>query len=144
MEGVRTKEFAVVLNDKHGGLAELTDTLGNSGINIITLTMSSSGNSKQVRLITSDERTCREMLNHGKYEFTEDEILTVVIDDKPGSLAKLLKKLDRSRVRVNSTYIINKKDGRVEFVLGLDNPDEGRKLLFRKLGLDNSLQAVKD
>ncbi len=84
------------------------------------------------------------MLNHGKYEFTEDEIVTVVIDDKPGSLAKLLKKLDRSRVRVNSTYIINKKDGRVEFVLGLDNPDEGRKLLFRKLGLDNSLQAVKD
>ncbi|MBX8637045.1 MAG: hypothetical protein KIY11_01595 [Thermoplasmata archaeon] len=143
-EGVKTKEFAVLLNDKGGGLAELTDTLGNSGINIITLTMSSSRNSRQVRLITSDELTCRDMLNHSKYEFTEDEIITVVIDDKPGSLAKILKKLDKSRVKVNSTYIINKKDGRVEFVLGLDNPEEGKKLLFRKLGLDSTLQAVND
>ncbi len=143
-EGVKTKEFAVLLNDKDGGLAELTDTLGNSGINIITLTMSSSRNSRQVRLITSDELTCRDMLNHSKYEFTEDEIITVVIDDKPGSLAKILKKLDKSRVKVNSTYIINKKDGRVEFVLGLDNPEEGKKLLFRKLGLDSTLQAVND
>ncbi len=143
-EGVKTKEFAVLLNDKGGGLAELTDTLGNSGINIITLTMSSSRNSRQVRLITSDELTCRDMLNHSKYEFTEDEIITVVIDDKPGSLAKILKKLDKSRVKVNSTYIINKKDGRVEFVLGLDNPEEGKKLLFRKLGLNSTLQAVND
>ena len=118
--------------------------LGDNGINIVTIAMSSSRNSRHVRLITSDELTCREMLNHGKYEFTEEEIVTVVIDDKPGSLAKLLKKLERSRIKVNSAYILSKKDGRVEFVLGLDNVEEGKKLLFRKLSLQSSLQAVND
>ena len=136
--GEKTKEFGVLVNIRDSGLAELTEILGNNGVNIVTLSMSSDGSSQQhVRLITSDESTCRQLLKQMKYQFAEEEILTVTIEDKPGSLAKLLRKLKRSSIGVKSVYIINKKAGKVEFVVGVDNVEEGRKLLFEKLGLEH-------
>ena len=136
--GEKTKEFGVLVNIRDSGLAELTEILGNNGVNIVTLSMSSDGSSLQhVRLITSDESTCRQLLKQMKYQFAEEEILTVTIEDKPGSLAKLLRKLKRSSIGVKSVYIINKKAGKVEFVVGVDNVEEGRKLLFEKLGLEH-------
>ncbi|MCL5678196.1 MAG: hypothetical protein M1442_02870 [Candidatus Thermoplasmatota archaeon] len=142
--GESTKEYAVTLDRKNGGLAELTDQLGNSGVNIITLSMADGNGARTVRLITSDEKTCRDMLEKLKLRYTENEIVTVVVEDKPGSLAKLLKKLQRSNVEVNSTYMLNKRNGKVEIVLGLSDIEEGKNLLFRKLGLSSTIQAVKD
>jgi hypothetical protein len=136
--GEKTKEFGVLVNNRDSGLAELTEILGNNGVNIVTLSMSSDGSSQpHVRLITSDESTCRQLLKQMKYQFVEEEILTVTIEDKPGSLAKLLRKLKKSSIGVKSVYIINKKAGKVEFVVGVDNVEEGRKLLFEKLGLEH-------
>ena len=136
--GEKTKEFGVLVNTRDSGLAELTEILGNNGVNIITLSMSSDGSSQpHVRLITSDESTCRQLLKQMKCPFVEEEILTVTIEDKPGSLAKLLRKLKKSSIGVKSVYIINKKAGKVEFVVGVDNVEEGRKLLFEKLGLEH-------
>ncbi|MBX8631439.1 MAG: hypothetical protein KIY12_09640 [Thermoplasmata archaeon] len=113
-------------------------------MNIITLSMTSGNGERQVRLITSDESTCRDILKQGKYGFSESEILTVVIDDRPGSLAKLLQKLKRSGIAVNSTYMMNRKNGKVEFVLGVDRIEDGKELLFRKLRLPSTLQAEND
>lgn len=136
IEGENTKEFAVLVNSRDSGLAELTEVLGSNGVNIITLAMSTDGdNSLRVRLVTSDEKTCRDVLRQMKFHFSEEEILTAAIEDKPGSLAKLLKKLKRASITVRSVYIINKKDGKVEFVVGVDDVEEGRKLLFDRLKL---------
>ncbi len=137
-KGETTKEFGVLVNAKDSGLAELTEVLGSNGVNIVTLAMSSDGNDRlHVRLITSDESTCRQLLKQMKFQFVEEEILTVTIDDKPGSLAKLLKKLKRSSIGVRSVYIINRKGGKVEFVVGVDDIEEGKKLLFGRLGLEH-------
>ena len=126
----------MLVKTRDSGLAELTEALGSKGVNIITLAMSTDGSRQlHVRLVTSDESTCRELLRQLKYRFEEEEILTVTIDDKPGSLAKLLKKLKMSSIDVKSVYIINKKAGKVEFVVGVDKLEEGRKLLFERLGL---------
>jgi hypothetical protein len=142
--GEPTKEYAVTLDRKNGGLAELTDQLGNSGVNIITLSMADGNGGRTVRLITSDEKTCRDLLEKLKLRYTENEIITVVVEDRPGTLAKLLKKLQRSNVEVTSTYMINKRNGKVELVLGLSNIDAGKDLLYRKLGLSSAIQAVND
>lgn len=126
------------VNLKSSGLAELTEALGSNGVNIITLAMSSDGEKEmRVRLVTSDEKTCRDILTQMKLRFGEEEILTVMIEDKPGSLARLLKKLKRASIGVRSVYIINKRAGKVEFVVGVDNIEEGKKLLFEKLGLQH-------
>lgn len=135
--GETTKEFAVLMDSRGGGLAELAESLGSSGVNILTLAMSTDGERRvHVRLITSDEATCRQLLKQLKYEYTEDEILTVTVDDKPGALAKLLRKMKRASVGVTSAYIINRKGGSVEFVIGVDKLEEGKKLLFGRLGLN--------
>jgi|GEM_PF-1894369 hypothetical protein len=130
------KEFTVMLNSQ-ADLTELAERIGNSGINILTLSMDSDGEKgATVHLVTSDDTSCREVLRQGRYSFKEEEIITVTIDDKPGSLARLLMKLKRVAVGVRSIYIINKKDGKAEFVMNLDNMKEGKKLLFEKLGLE--------
>lgn len=107
-------------------------------MNIITLAMSSDGGKGfQVKLVTSDESTCRDVLRQLRLHFVEAEILTVTIDDRPGALAKLLKKLKRASIGLRSVYIINRKSGKVEFVVGVDNIEEGKKLLFNRLGLQH-------
>ncbi len=136
MKGRLTKEFGVLVNAKDSGLAELTEALGSSGVNIVTLAMSSDGGGDlRVRLVTSDESTCRQILRQLKYNFAEAEILTVSIDDRPGSLAKLLWKLRKASIVVKSVYIINRKEGKVELVVGVDDVEQGKRLLFDRLGL---------
>lgn len=136
MKGRLTKEFGVLVNAKDSGLAELTEALGSSGVNIVTLAMSSDGGvDLRVRLVTSDESTCRQILRQLKYNFAEAEILTVSIDDRPGSLAKLLWKLRKASIVVKSVYIINRKEGKVELVVGVDDVEQGKRLLFDRLGL---------
>jgi len=133
--GENTKEFAVKLDERSTGLAELTERMGSSGVNILTLSMGLNSEDELVRLITSDETTCREILNQLKCSFIEREIVTVTLEDRPGAFARLLKKLKRAKVRLTSAYMINRNAGKVEFVLGMDDIEKGRKLLFDRLKL---------
>ncbi|MEM3851426.1 MAG: hypothetical protein QXP70_00280 [Methanomassiliicoccales archaeon] len=129
------KEFSVVLA-KRTEIAQLADLLGRNGINILTLAMEpDGGEGGRVHFVTSDDATCRQLMRQ-KFDYSESEIITISIDDKPGSLARLLSKLNRASVGVNSIYIINRKNGRVEFVLGLQDVERGKTLLFEKLKLE--------
>lgn len=130
------KEFTVFLKSS-SELSELAQRLGERGINIITLSMdAATGSGAVVHLVSNDERTCREVLALERHNYREEEIFTVTVDDKPGALARLLMKIKKSAIGIRSIYIINKRDGKAEFVLNLDDLSAGKKLLFDKLGLE--------
>jgi len=57
------------------------------------------------------------------------DVIVVRLQDKPGELAKLTKRLARAAINVDSIYILGKERGITEMVLSVDDFKKAEELL---------------
>ena len=116
------KEITVIVPNRIGALAEVTDQLGKNGINIKSLSVQGIGDHGVLRFLTSDELTAMTVLTryiHGKseYEVRLNDVMTVNLPDRPGELAKLTKRISKIGVNIESVYQIGSANGTTELVI---------------------------
>lgn len=125
------KQLSVALKNEPGSLAGVCDALAKSGINIVSL-FAEGGNGSgagSVTLVTADENTAIRVLAEAGYRPVLSEIVTLKLDDRPGEMAKMTRKLARARVNIESVYILNKGVGFTEIALKVDKPLDARVAL---------------
>src|SRR3989442_15323557 len=86
-----------------GELAKLAAILGQAGINIDALSAESARGRSYVSLIANQPVQAREALMKHGYVCSPRTVLVVRLDDKPGALAALAKRLGDAGVNVMST-----------------------------------------
>ena len=99
-----TKQVSVFLENKKGRLAEVTKLLTDEGINIRALSLADTVNFGVLRLIVSDRDRCLRILKAHDFAAQETDVLAVEIQDKPGSLHRIVELLDRADVNIEYTY----------------------------------------
>lgn len=115
LQGTTTmKEFDIVLARKPSAFAGIAEQLAKGGINIRGISAEAVPNKWLFKLVTDDEASTRTILSGHGISFTEREILTVVIFDRPGELAKLARKLARRMIQVESMYMLARGGGKTE------------------------------
>lgn len=121
------KQFDVYVTKKVGALADICELLARSAINIRAI--STDGNT--VRLVTEDEKTTMDVLKKARLNFTDSDILSVRLIDRPGELAKVARVLAREGISIESVYILDrdKERGETEIALKVDNLAKARKML---------------
>ena len=101
---LKLKQLVVSIENAPGRLHEVTDALGNAGINLRALNLVDTGAFGQLRLLVSDVPTARKILMEMQIPAYVNEVVAAEIVDKPGSLAALLKPLTRAGVTVIFMY----------------------------------------
>jgi hypothetical protein len=82
----------------------VADALGKAGINLRALNLVDTGAFGQLRLLVSDVAKARRILMEMQISAFVNEVVAAEIEDKPGSLADLLKPLKEASVNVVFMY----------------------------------------
>ena len=101
---VKLKQIVVSIENAPGRLHEVTEALGNAGINLRALNLVDTGAFGQLRLLVSDVTTARKILMEMQIPAYVNEVVAAEIVDQPGSLAALLKPLTEAGVTVIFMY----------------------------------------
>ncbi len=101
---LKLKQIVVSIENEPGRLSEVTESLGNAGINLRALNLVDTGAFGQLRLLVSDVVTARKILMKMQIPAYVNEVVAAEIEDKPGSLARLLKPLTEAGVTVIFMY----------------------------------------
>ncbi len=101
---MKLKQIVVSIENAPGRLHEVADALGKAGINLRALNLVDTGAFGQLRLLVSDVAKARRILMEMQISAFVNEVVAAEIDDKPGSLADLLKPLKEASVNVVFMY----------------------------------------
>ena len=116
-------EFTIRLANRPGMLAELAQLLGQAGVNIEALAAFGHGEDGQVRLIVDDADSTRRAFRGAGIALDERQVITTILPDRPGELAKMTRDLADGGVNIDAMYLLNSHaDGR-EFAVAVTDGD---------------------
>jgi len=101
---LKLKQIVISIENALGRLYEVTRALGDAGINLKALSLVDTGAFGQLRLLVSDVAKARRILMEMQIPAFVNEVLAAEIEDKPGSLAKVLKMVKDANIQVTYMY----------------------------------------
>jgi hypothetical protein len=124
------RQLTVTLPNRPGALANLCSELARRAVNIQAIHAVTTNAQGHVRVVVGQPeaaaRTCRE----NGWSFQEEDVLTVRIGDRPGSLGKLTRKLGEKGVNINYAYgSITRGATQALIVLGVNDAHAAAKLV---------------
>ncbi len=126
----KLKQFDVALKNQPGTLADLAELLANSGVNIKAIaTENSDAGVGKAKLVTEDEKTTRAALERGRFPFVETEILHISLLDRPGELAKIARMLAKTKVNIDSIFILGKENGETSVGMKVSDLNAAKRIL---------------
>ncbi|MGH2582346.1 MAG: ACT domain-containing protein [Anaerolineales bacterium] len=119
-------DLTVLLVDKPGSLADLGETLGAAGINIIGMCGLTVGGKGEIHVLVDDAAKAREALQAKGIEVgAERDVLVVDVQPVPGELGRKARALADAGVNIELSYLT--ENGRLVF--GVDNLEKAKSAL---------------
>ncbi len=87
------KEIVVVTRDKVGALAEISSMIADHGVSITAITASGAFGRATLQMLTDDNLRTSDALKAKGYKIKEREVVVVELENKPGALKLLSKKM---------------------------------------------------
>jgi hypothetical protein len=115
----------VFIENKAGRVSEVTDLLGGGGINIRGFSVADTADYGILRLVVDDPAAAAALLRDKGFTVHENDVVCVMLEDRPGGLANALKVV--SDAGVNIEYIYSLVSTYV--VLNVTDPDRAMELL---------------
>lgn len=123
------KEYTVVVRDRPGELARVTEALAASAVNITAIASEGAHEECFLRIVTNDVNTTNRALKAVGLRFKTSDLLVVDLIDRPGELAKVAKRLAKASVNVQSIYLLGSKDGRTQLGMVVDDLEKAKRLV---------------
>lgn len=104
---MKLKQLSIFLENAPGRLYEVTQALGDAGINLRAHCISDTSHDFGVlRILVSDLAKARGVIMNSLFPARVDEVIAVEITDSPGSLAGILKLFLGTKVNVEYMYAV--------------------------------------
>lgn len=117
------KDLTVMLEDRPGKLADLGEALGNAGVNIEGLCGVPAEGRGAVHILVEDGAAARRALEAAKFQVDhESDVLVLKLDDRPGELGKVCRKIAKAGVNITLTYLASS----TRLVLGVSDLNKAR------------------
>lgn len=123
-------QISVFLENRTGGLAEITRLLAANNINLRALSIAETADYGVLRLITDDsERASAALLANGNI-LSVNPVMAVAVPDKPAGLNELLEILAEGEIAIEYMYsLITQQNGTAYMVFRISDEDKFVKLL---------------
>lgn len=123
------RQFIVQLPNAPGALAALSESLAARGVDLRAIGGGGIGELGHVILTTADDDTTREVLNERGYTFIEGESLLTEVDDRPGGMAAVARKLADAGINIHGHLFIGRWGDRAMFAFVVDDEEKARPVL---------------
>ena len=104
------KQLSVFLENKSGRLTEVTDVLGNAGVNLSAMSIADNSDFGILRCIVSDPDKAYQVLKASHFAVKMTDVIGFVCTNTSGSLAKVLKHLSENGVFIEYMYSFSNGD----------------------------------
>ncbi|MEW6035539.1 MAG: hypothetical protein AB1529_02915 [Candidatus Micrarchaeota archaeon] len=112
------KEITVITSNDVGSLAQVAETLGSVGVNIEAISAYGLDGKAVFRIITSDVSTALKALSKiPGAQVREAETIIYKMQNRPGELGKMTRKLANKGVSLESLYIVSRKQDFTEVAI---------------------------
>lgn len=111
-------DLVIDIENTHGTLASVAAAISDAGVNIAAATCVGPGERAELHILVPHAEAVRHSLAISHVAVTrEREVVVVDIEDRPGSLADLTRKIGRAGVNLDLVYIATQN----RVVLGADD-----------------------
>jgi hypothetical protein len=127
----KATQLVVPLTNKPGTMSELCSALGKKGVNIIAILVPEAERTQKARVMVSldDLDEAREVLKRRKIAFSEEEVLDIEMDNKPGAFGELAGKLARAKVNIKHAYATTGPFARGRVIFSVSDVDKALAVL---------------
>jgi hypothetical protein len=127
---MKLKQLSVFLENAPGRLYEATQALGDAGLNLRSLCISDTSDFGVLRILVSDVAKARRVIMEKQLPARIDDVVAVEIEDTPGSLARLLRPFQESKVNVEYMYALaGTSSGKAVMVFRFSDNDRAIEIL---------------
>jgi hypothetical protein len=124
----KTTQLVLNLESKPGVLAKLARTLADAGVNMTALCASETAGRGKIRLLVGDPARAKEALKTAKYRVSEEQAVTVLLENRPGTFAAIAEKLEQARINIKCAYVTGDSGSQL-VVLSVANADKAQQAL---------------
>ena len=122
-------DLTVELEDRPSTLAKATEAIAKAGINIEGAAGFPCGGVGVFHVLTKDARATRKALESAGFKIkTEQQVLCIDVEDKPGTAAKIFRRIADASVNVDLVYEATNN----RLVVGGDNIQKVKEILDRE------------
>ena len=125
------KQVSVFLENKSGRLNEVTEILGNAGINISAFTVADTSDFGVLRLIVSEPEQARDVLKQNAFSVQTTDVLLAKTPNKPGSLSRLLK-------------IITEGGAFIEYMYAFSMDNDSAIIVIKPTDIQKCMQIIQE
>jgi len=125
-------QFVVQLKNEPGAMATLAEALAARGVDLRAIGGGGIGDAGHVIMTTADDATTKTVLDEGGYTYIEGESILAEVDDKPGGMAALSRRLADAGVNIYGHLFLGRWGDRAMFAFVVDDPERARPILERK------------
>ena len=126
------KQLSVFVENKPGKLYEALEALADAKIDLRALSLADTSDFGILRSIVDKPDQALDVLSKAGFLVKTNEVLAVVIGDKPGGLATVVRILSEASVNIEYTYafVAHSRD-KAYVILRVDNNDAAIKILAK-------------
>jgi hypothetical protein len=127
----KMKEFTIYMEDRPGTLGKFCKALADRGVNIIAFQASSEEKGKSiVRVVTDNPTVTKTVLESGRVNHTENEIVEARLPHQVGALATAAVKLGDAKINVDHAYVgVEPASSKTVVIFGVAEIDKAAKIL---------------
>jgi hypothetical protein len=123
------KQLRVALANKPGALAELCSELAKKAVNISAIEASEAKAMGSVRLLVNQLETAKGVCDAIGVRYLEEQVLVVNINDRPGALGRVTRKLAEKGINIEYLYgSIEKGSKRALVVFGVTDVEAAARV----------------
>jgi hypothetical protein len=122
-------EFVVRLDNRPGSLARLTELLAAAGVNIDALAAWGENGDGVVRLIVDQPEACARVLNDASLGFEERTVLSALLANRPGELARVTRALADAAINIEAIFVLGVHTDGLEIAIAVDDPEAAEPIL---------------
>ncbi len=101
---MNVKQLSVFIENKAGRVSEVSEVLGQAGVNIRGFSVSDTIDYGIVRLVVDDPEKGKDALHDAGFTVKESDVICINLPDKPGGLAGVLKVVSDAGVNIEYVY----------------------------------------
>ena len=100
----KAKQLSVWVDDRPGMLGRAASALGAKKVNIIGFMAPVADGRDAIRLVVDKPAAAKKALAEGGWETSEEDIIQIVLADKPGALGTAASKLGAAGINIEYAY----------------------------------------
>ena len=134
------KQLSIFVENREGTLVTVTDAIAKAGVDIRAMSVADTNDFGIFRLIVTDIDKAKKALDEANAFVSITEVVGVALEDKPGSLAKVVKILADNSINIEYMYAFITVSKQFAYVvLRVENNAATEKIL-----VDNGIKLVTE